>query len=1179
MGKESFTPEQEAAIKARDNQVLVAAAAGSGKTSVLVERILTLVTKENFNIDQLLVVTFTEAAAAEMKERISEGLTKRLEATSGDEHEHLLRQSSLMPAASISTIHAFCRRLVKDYFHYIDIDPNFRVGDQTELELLQGQVMEALFEDEYQNNSEIFAPLVEAFGGGKIKDSRLDTLVRDLFECIESSPYPERAVDKYIENAKDISTWIPLVMEEISLSLKAALNAVRRAQNICRLPNGPLQYLIALDDDESLIVSLQSTLESSPSWDKLYTAFFSVKHTTIYTYRGKAKEEIDDDLREQAKSLRDKGVKAQIDKIRKRFFFVEPDKMREDTSNLCPIVSALFNLALKYREAYSIEKRNRNLVDFNDLEHFAIQILWKADSEPSSAALTLSRKYREVLIDEYQDTNEIQEIILMAISNARRFMVGDIKQSIYGFRRAQPQLFDMKSVNPNVNTIYLSRNFRSSLSVIDTVNFFFSQLMRKTGGTGASAGVEYDINARLYPGTEAQRKGDFIAELHVAQFAEKAEEDEDKKEGEDKKGDRKETDDISTAKIQQEARLIANRIHELDGEYKRSDIVILVRAVSSIAAALTEELKMRDINAVAEVPGGFFKAPEIMVALSLLRVVDNPRQDIDLLAVLRLYNFTPDELLRLRITGEGVNYYDFIYSALREDRIDSDLRYRLQTFIDDLNRWRKQAIVSPISRLIGVLYSDTQLIEQMGAMPGGAVRQANLRLLMEKAIQYEKTSFTGLFHFVRYMEWLQNHGVDESVANLVPGDDSLVRVMTIHKSKGLEFPVVFVSMLGRNFNLSDERQSVILHPEWGMGAMYTDLELRTRSNTLGRVALSALKRRETMVEELRVLYVAMTRAKEKLILTGCVTELEDSQKKWKETQAAMTATDNASDMIMPFYVLREAKCYLDWLMPCAWNENAPVEIHIYENILVPASTFSQEIVKFPKYERISEQDKLYFDSAESNLPSKIAISELKRVYALESSPDSVALSEELSPFEPPAFFAALTAGNQITPIRMGTVLHTVVEHMDINQDCDRPSIKKLIENLATRGLLSPEEAEAVNIKKLIGFAQSKLAARMRMAKSFYREVPFVIGISSEEVYGAEAPAATILVHGIIDCYFETEAGEIVLVDFKNDARHDMLSTRYGTQMKIYRKALEQATGKPVTESLFYSFALGDTYAV
>ena len=1210
----NFTDDQQEAIDTCADNILVAAAAGSGKTAVLVQRILRLITEKDGNkdekknkkevtdIDRLLVVTFTESAAAEMKERINNALTSLLE--KNPDSDILLRQSARMSAANISTIHAFCLRLVRDNFHRIDLDPSFRIGDQTELNLLQSQVMESLFEESYavDKDEEVsFRQLVESFGGGKTRDNSLDKLIRRLFDFIESLPFPEDTIDKYISSFTidlDDSLWLDIIKEEMAISLDAALNVVHRAYKLCELPDGPVKYLAALEDDENLIYRLQKILTENTTLDKLYEAFTHITHARIHTYRGKEKEAIDDTLRQKVKDMRDKGIKQRVDRMKKRFLFTDPDKMREDTRSLQPIITSLFALTMDYRMRYKEEKRIRNLVDFSDLEHFAIQILWQGDFKrpreltPSSVATALSAKFHEVLIDEYQDTNEVQEWILSAFTtDNRRFMVGDVKQSIYGFRHAQPKLFLEKSHNPNIHSIILSKNFRSRNNVLNAVNFFFYRLMRDP---------EYNNEAALYPGavfSDTNMSEDFYsAELHVVEAVIDSNDEFDDDENNDDENDdiNEKITDTLTIKIRHEAQIIAKRIKQLIESrlFSYKDIVILTRSAQSISTILTEELKLQDINAVSETPGGFFETPEIMMALSLLRVVDNPRQDIDLLAVLRLYDFTPDQMLEIRLCGDYIknnvgddaeniidvdgifdsemNYYDCLLIYIKYGE-DVNLRNRLQELLNDINRWRKNAIVLPISRLIGVLYEETHLSYRFGKLAGGAVRQANLRLLLEKAIRYETTSFTGLFHFVRYVEWLQTHSEDEPAATILPEDESVVKVMTIHKSKGLEFPVVFVSMLGRQFNQMDERMNVILHPSLGIGASYTDLDQRTRSNTISRLALSLQRKREAVAEELRVLYVAMTRAKEKLILTGCVTNIDDKLEKWQELSDISTDDDCKR---LPIYALREAKCYLDWLVPCVLQDQNEISWEIYKSEDINIESIKPIATAGIFSDTVEPTQNVYYNTyynekKESLLPSKLAISELKRIYALETSPDSSSAFEKEVEFEAPAFYKESEV--QITPVQMGILLHTIVEHMDIHRDTDTHAIRKLINSLADKGLITHEESQIVDMQKLEGFATSPLADKMRAACHLYREIPFVIGLSPHEIYKDNTTDATILVHGIIDCYFETLSGEIVLVDFKSSTRPETLHIRYATQMKIYRQAIEQATGKAVTESLFYNF--------
>lgn len=1295
-----FTKEQQQAIETRGRDILVSAAAGSGKTAVLTERIIRHVTDDTAltgptDIDKLLVVTFTEAAAAEMRERIAAKLDDRL--AQNPRNLRLQRQKNLLPSASVSTIHAFCRRLVREHFQRVDLDPAFKVGDNAEMSLLRAQVMTDLLEEEYgRENNDDFLDLVEAFGS-RTRDDRLDQLVRNLFDFIESCPYPEQAAQAYVDvftrgaARLDDTPWAAVVRDEISVGLAGALECVRMAQSLCRCPDGPEKYLTALQNDEAYILSLIAQMDKP--FDELHGVFAGHTHDRLYAYR--AKDDVSPTLKERVKELRDKEVKDRLKKINENYFFTTPEKMRKDIAALCPRVKALMALVLRFRQKYGEEKKSRNVLDFSDLEHYAIQVL-SAGAEGTIAPV---RRFHEVLIDEYQDSNAVQEWILSAVAGtaATRFMVGDVKQSVYRFRRANPGLFIDKyekfaRLSPDAETgggqppsgnffatledgapvrIDLTRNFRSRSEVIHTVNFFFSQLMSSEVGE-----VAYDAQAALFPGADYPGPPEGISYstiVELAEFipvqAEKASIPDEAsparasgatyenntpsgRESEPPYGvsDMPETPSTGiepdeVTKIDMEACVIAKHMHRLAGrrmiwdagrgEYRPcryGDMVILTRSVSSVAAALTEALKKYDIDAVADLTTGFFETLEIKTALSFLRVVDNPRQDIDLITVLHcpVYAFTPDELVEIRGRNAEADYYDCLKAYAEAAEATPETRSKAQRFLNDVNRWRDRAAYLPVSRLIGVIYDDTRYPAYAGAMPGGRIRQANLRLLMERAYQYEETSFKGLFHFVRYIERLRDTGADVSISAAAQEHadaEDRVRVMTIHKSKGLEFPVVFVSLLGRTMNREDERRNVVLHQEHGLGPVYIDLETRTKSNTLARLALSRLARRESLSEELRVLYVALTRAKEMLILTGCVTHLEEKKARW----ASMA---HCAETLLPVYYRRECKSYLDWLMPCLARHRDGGVLHgddayeaadscvnstVYEhparfavclgetppageaspvcgeNAAALADPLSLVCIGLPTEAEALPVDKpidkpvvlqaLDYPYAHTGgLPSKVSISELKRLYALETSPDSTPLLDEQTPvYEAPVF---IKAEQGITALRKGTVLHTVAEHIDLHAHRTRADIDALILRLTEQNLLTPEEAAAVDRTKMERFVQSAVADRMRASARVYREVPFVMGLSPGEVYPyrtftPEEAKEVILVHGIIDCYFE-EAGQIVLVDYKSDAyvsHPQQWAERHRVQMNIYKKAVTRATGKAVSEALLYSFALDDTVPV
>ncbi|MCL2603354.1 MAG: helicase-exonuclease AddAB subunit AddA [Defluviitaleaceae bacterium] len=1219
MGDEiKFTASQQAAIDCDAVNILVNAAAGSGKTAVLTARIMRHI-RQGIGLDRLLVVTFTEAAAASMKDKITEKLHEAM-AESG--MGFLARQAASLPHADISTIHAFCRKLVKEHFQQVGLDPAFRVGDDAELSLIKASVMQELFEEEYREaalgDPRGFLDLADVYGG-KAKDERLEVLVQKVYDFLESDPFPAAAAERYAAmygtgsqsdcavygDTDALGVWITIAREELAQGLAAAAENTARARMLCTLPGGPDKYTERLERDAETVLRLQDSLGGT--FEEMYDAFRSIDWGRLPSI-GK-KDEVDAELKERVQRVRNKGVKKAVDDLAKGVFFAPPQKMRGDIASLAPRVRALMGLATRFAHAYAAEKRTRNLLDFSDLEHFAIRVLYPNGPEDMTPGLTsdlLGQKFHEVLIDEYQDANEVQELILSAVCK-RRFMVGDMKQGIYRFRRANPILFKRKydtyshhwnpSAPPSLGVrIDLSQNFRSRAEVIDGVNFFFSQLMCRDVGE-----IDYDDAATLktgasYPPWPENQRFNMMVDLL------------DEGGGEEETDEDDEADVKNTSPLKNEARMIAERVRGLlktqqvwDAELgayrlcRLSDMVILTRSLTGIAPDIIEELKDCGIPAVADMGAAFFEQIEVKTALSFLRVTDNPRQDIDLVTVLGTptYGVDEDELLQIRLHGGDGDFYDcvlaYIGSAEGTPGEDRTLHDKLNRFHDDLLRFRAAATCLPISRLIGLIYDTTRYPAYMAAMPGGAARLANLRLLLERAISFEETRLTGLFHFTRYIQRLYDSNAADRVgaaAAEASNTDSL-RLMTIHKSKGLEFPIVFVSFLGRKFNTEDERQPVILHSESGIGAYYTDTALRTQSNTLPRFSLQRLTRRENLSEELRCLYVAMTRAMQCLILTGRCADYTRDREKWLDAAEAPTP-------LLPVYYRRSASRYLDWIMPCLLrNTDSPVfTLHVHKTADFPA-LYSEFRIPNPEFTSPGSESQTLdpesppphsesqipnpefptfysdFRLPTSEFPSKLSISELKRLYASDLTPDSTPQADPFPPiFDPPQF---IKASQGMTPMRMGSILHAITEHMDYHTHTTPERIEALITRLIDKNLLTPDEAAVIDRKKIETLTASPLADRIRAAKQLHREVPFVMKLETGT-----------LVHGIIDAFFE-EGGQIVLIDFKSDHTHDTSETdliaRHSVQLDIYKKALTAATAKAVKEVLLYSFALGRAITV
>ncbi|MDR2650427.1 MAG: helicase-exonuclease AddAB subunit AddA, partial [Clostridiales bacterium] len=1163
------------------------------------------------DIDRLVVVTFTEAAASEMRQRISNKLAEAREAD--PENERLARQFMLIPGANISTVHAFCRKLMKRFFHIIDLDPEFKVGDETELQVLRYQILDEVFENEYsKEDNAAFTDLVESYGGGKTRDDGLADLILRLYEFVESSPYPEYMLKRYTdmydktENDLDESIWTDMLRGGIRRELDGALAAVRQCIKLSLEPAGPVKYLDVLYDDETQVLYLLNLTDESLA--EIHDALRGVAFKRLHTYRGAENSAVSETLKNMVKNLRDTEYKERLQKLKTEYFFKHPDDMARDVKSLRGPITALTGITLTFMRLYAEAKRERGIVDFNDLEHYCIDILLTGGPnhpEPTAAAHELSDLFEEVMIDEYQDSNAVQELILSAISH-KRFMVGDVKQSIYKFRRANPYLFidkyerfgdDDKAPGFEATPGYrvdLSMNFRSRADILNAANFFFSRIMTKEVGE-----TVYDSRAALYPGLAFPAEpvmGMYAAEFDLIEYI--------KRDNEPEENEGEPLADISKASA--EAAVIGQRILSFINPdnplmvtdsvtkelrpCKKSDIVILLRSVGAIGRVITEELKKLDIDARSGVGTDFFESVEVLTALSLLRIIDNPRQDVHLITALHspICGFTPDELLDIRYMDVEKSFFECVEISGNP---------KVEKFLADLSRWRDKAVYMPISHLLSMVLTETGYYNIAGALPGGVTRQANLRELLDRAARYEETTFNGLFHFIRYMDRLRKSGAEIRVAESadVSGEDQ-VAIMTIHKSKGLEFPVVFVSMLGKQFNRLDEREAVIFHQDMGIGAVYVNTESRVKTETLPRFAVSRRIRMESLSEELRVLYVAITRARDKLVLTGCVERLEKRLEKWRYAAAI-------SDKTLPVFYRAECRSFLDFLAPCLADALTVSREGLYTADgarfdIKLLSIRSRALVKHEE-ERLTESrfDALadinagrnnsgreseiartlwgaYTHAPDRNFPSKVSISEVKRLYYVETAGET-----ELAPRPRPVFSGPKFLRKEIAEAKMyrGTVIHTVMEHLDLHRQRDAQGVKSLISGLIAANIL-PEDAEPlIPINKIVSFANSPLADRIRQSPDVRRETPFVMGLPAKEVYRGSGSEEIILLHGVIDCWFK-ENGGIVIVDYKSDALPSggvsELIDKYRVQMAVYAKAVERVAGQPPLEMLLYLFAAG-----
>lgn len=1194
----AWTEEQKAAIQARGSNLLVSAAAGSGKTAVLVERIIRLIIDDGIDIDRLLIVTFTHAAAGEMRERIGSAILAEMEKK--DEHEaHLRRQVNLLGRSSISTIHSFCTEVVRRNFHTINIDPNFRVCDQIEADLLKKQVMEELLEAEYEKGTETFLELVEMFGSSR-DDTALADLILKVFGFMQSQPYPlawlEARIDDFRTGAADFysSPWHKALAEQIDMELAGARALFGEALQLTTIPGGPLTYDNALNHDLALVGNLQSSL--AEGLEEFLNQLPGVKHASL----PRVPAETNPALKDRAQNLRNAGKK--IIKDLQQKLSRSLDQYLEDIHLLYPCMQCLYHLEEEFTERYHNLKMEKNLVDFNDLEHYTLQIL----ADPAIAQEYKAR-FDYIFVDEYQDSNLVQETILHFIRREHNlFMVGDVKQSIYRFRLADPGLFMSKyrsfqesELAPD-RRINLTSNFRSRGGILAAVNYIFTVIMSRNFGE-----MDYDENARLNPGIELPPDRDEAAEVLLIDRANNGN---DSEEIETTDADEM-LEEISS--IEAEAYVAAGRIKALlkekifdrEKEEWRSvdfrDIAVLMRTTRNWSGVFQDVFNTEGIPAFADVNGGYFEAPEVDLMLNLLTLIDNRRQDIPLLSIMRspIGGFYLSELITIRINCADKSFFEAV-QTYRENQND-DLAQKLSQFMEALEKWRQESRFMHLDEFIWKLLMETGYYYYAGAMPGGRQRQANLRLLLDKANQYQQTSMQGLFNFIKFIERLKTGSSDVGTARLLGENENVVRIMSIHKSKGLEFPVVILAGLGKKFNLSDSSAAVLLHKDMGIGPRYIDIEKRTSADTIARIAMKQRIRMESLAEEMRILYVGTTRPREKLIMVGTVKNLEKTAEKWSQS-------------ISPFSLAR-GQNYLDWIGPALLRHPngepiRPAGFEITPESVADESRWkitlinSGDIVKEIKQQaneayvlcqRLADYEPDVYSSQKSlvdsrlnwcyqhveatRLPSKLSVTRIKDLKTgdlntIHKDESHMVKRNRLDRSEP-----------LISARERGTIMHFVMQHLDFFRIASVHEINTQIEEMVNRELLLPEAAETVDVYKIMSFCQSDLGRRMTASSYLQREVPFNLRYSAEKVFDKLYDCdEELLIQGVIDVFFE-EDHELVLVDFKTDRvtpdNYRELVNQYKVQINLYREALETIKQSKVKESYLYFFDTAEAIPV
>ncbi len=1258
-----FTEDQQRVIDLRNCNILVSAAAGSGKTAVLVERIVELVSGSGcdsaraVDIDRLLIVTFTNAAAAQMRERITKALSDRVEAE--PDNEHIKKQLMLIHNAKIMTIHSFCLYLIKNHFNDIGLDPDFRTADEGEIRLLKQEVLSELLEEQFALGRQEFTDCVEYFAYDG-REKRLEELIERLYTFSGSYPFPEKwlrqhRMDYHMETFEELvkTEWFAGMMQEISALLQECKEQEKAALKVCEEPDGPYFYAVALEQDQELIAGLEQELasvvqtasepeqsvapaemDSSVAKDAFEALAARVQGISYARMAPKKDDSVSAEKRELVKAMRER-VKSLLGTLSEKYFASGPKQWLAECRQADAALCELVDLALLFGERLTEKKREKNLLDFEDMEHLALQILLKEEENgqmvPSDTALEYREQFAEILIDEYQDSNLVQEFLLQSISGEddgrfNRFMVGDVKQSIYKFRLARPELFLEKFAtyqkeDGNCVRVDLKQNFRSRHEVTDCVNDLFLQLMHRELG-----GVEYDADTALYPAAQFPEADGEAADAREKDVA---------LGGEEKQGSAVPVSTACEASIARspyepelciaaisgekgedpkelEAKMIAGKIREIVGKLpvrdsesgqlrpaRYQDIVILLRTTSGWDETFKKILEENAIPVFVTSKTGYFAATEVQTVLNFLRVLNNPLQEIPLFGVLKsvLFGFSDAQLATLRALDETGKrcLYDCVKLAAGEGEsgegsvgygsgsngADASLREKCCSFLSFLNRYREYAVYLPIHKLMEQFLEETGYLYTVSALPGGVQRRINVEMLLTRAESFEKTSYSGLFHFIRYMEQLEKYDIDYGETGASDENADVVRIMSIHKSKGLEFPVCFVSGLSKRFNRQDSVAPVLMDMDLGLAIDWVDPTARIRHTTLKKNVLARKLNADSMGEELRVLYVALTRAEEKLILTGTCKEDKLPQEDTAQGAYGYSALR-----------LQEASSYYDLVLPAWQSVGRRLQICTQEELLqaelVRASLgynsrqkLFEEAGKEPEAAELALCERLQKPYAHENLAGlfvKTTVSELKKEGMQEEAAEGLTLfpEEEVVPYLPQF---VREQEETVSGTTRGSAYHRLLEifPFERQETWTAAKIRTVIEECKADRRLSEEYAAAINVYKIRAFLQTPLAARMAKAarsNRLHREQPFVLGLSANRLNTDFPEDETVLIQGIIDVYLEEEDG-IVLADYKTDLVKDPkeLILRYRVQLDYYEEALVRLTGKCVKEKLIYSFGL------
>lgn len=1181
-----WTNEQLSAITQKGNNILVAAAAGSGKTTVLVERIIRKIINDNVDIDKILVVTFTNAAASEMRERILTALYKQID--EDPLNQRLRKQIVLLNKASICTIDAFCLDIIRNNFFEIGASSNFRIADNTELELLKQEAIEETFEELYLENDDEFNKLIELYAGYK-DDENLKNIILKIHNYIQSAPSPEDWLEEQIEkfnmsNIEDFSQteWGKIILKNFRDEVLNSIQILESSKHQLDMITELSKFSLVVADDINQLKFLEQNWDN---WERAYEIANNLKFKTWSTDK-----KVVSNLKEDTKKARD-NVKKRISKAVSQTFIYNTEEAVEDINAMYPILKKIKDVTLKFMEKFSEKKSNKNIMDFSDIEHYALKILLKKDEngiyQKTEVAKKYEEKFNEIAIDEYQDSNLVQEYILTSISNGKNiFMVGDVKQSIYRFRQAKPELFLDKyqkyGLEPNEygQKIKLFKNFRSRENILDTTNLIFSDIMSADFGE-----IEYDESEYLNLGATYEEPTENV------EFAGKTELDIiDLKKEENEDGEEIEEDNSSELleKTEIEAKFVANRIQKLikskyqvydrktgyrDITYK--DIVILLRATSNTANVFEKELLNLNIPVFSDQAENYLESIEIRTITSLLKIIDNPYRDIPLVTVMRsiIGDFTDNELIEIRLTQNEGYFYDSLKEAKASPKIDGKLKEKVINFLDKLNKWREEERYLPLNEFIQKIYEETDYYNYVRLMPNGQVRKANLKMLLDRAKDYEKISFKGLFNFIRYLEKVKSSNSDLSSAKVIGENENVVRIMSIHKSKGLEFPVAIISRTDKKFNQKDLNESILLHQDIGFGMQYINYDRKIEYTTATKEAIKIKTKEESIAEEMRILYVALTRAKEKLIITGVENDFTKSIEQKKEL---LEIYEKENDKINHL-VLKKYLSYLEWI-ELVYLNHQDIENQITLNKIAKKDVLKAEEnqeeqekknIELPEkidYEKINEILNWQYKYKEmTNIQSKMSVTKIKELKNNETQKQQ---HIEIKP----KFMLDKT---KVSSAERGTIIHLILQKLDFTKEYSKEELAQFVNNLCTKNIITQIQKDSIDIEKIYQIINTQFIKNLKNAKEIKKETPFYTYINTKEIYNTQN-SENILVQGIIDLYYINQQNEVILVDYKTDyveGSGEELIDKYKVQLEIYKKALEESLKEKVKHVYIYSIYL------